>query len=132
MCNVVIHCKFNQWQQMNNSVKSYLAKMESYREGLGDEIGDRQFVQCVWSGLNDNISSRLYDYGLHPDWSTYIDLVHTAIQAERAVNNIIHHNGISTANTQNYLTYFGPKYQSKHLAKHLRYFARYLSSKYLR
>jgi hypothetical protein len=34
--------------------------------------------------------------------------------------------------TQNYLTYFGPKRQSKHLAKHLRYFARYLSSKYLR
>jgi hypothetical protein len=34
--------------------------------------------------------------------------------------------------TKNYLTYFGPKYQSKHLAKYLRYFARYLSSKYLR
>jgi hypothetical protein len=34
--------------------------------------------------------------------------------------------------TKNYLTYFGPKHQSKQLAKHLRYFARYLSSKYLR
>jgi hypothetical protein len=36
------------------------------------------------------------------------------------------------AHTENYLTYFGPKHQSKHLAKYLRYFARYLSSKYLR
>jgi hypothetical protein len=34
--------------------------------------------------------------------------------------------------TKNYLTFFGPKHQSKHLAKYLRYFARYLSSKYLR
>jgi hypothetical protein len=90
-----IRRKFNQWRQMNNSVKSYLAKMESYREDLGDEIGDRRFVQRVWSGLNDNISSRLYDYGLHPDWSTYVDLVHAAIQAERAVNNSIHRDGTS-------------------------------------
>jgi hypothetical protein len=34
--------------------------------------------------------------------------------------------------TENYLTYFGPKHLSKHLAKYFRYFARYLSSKYLR
>jgi hypothetical protein len=34
--------------------------------------------------------------------------------------------------TKNYLTYFGPKHQYKHLEKHFRYFARYFSSQYLR
>jgi hypothetical protein len=34
--------------------------------------------------------------------------------------------------TENYLTFFGPKHLSKHLAKYFRYFARCLSSNYLR
>jgi hypothetical protein len=38
----------------------------------------------------------------------------------------------SDSNTENYLTFFGPKHLSKHLAKYFRYFARCLSSNYLR
>jgi hypothetical protein len=91
-----IRWKFNQWKQMNSLVKTYLAKMENYREDLGDEVGDRRFVQRVWSGLNDNISLRLYNYELHLDWSSYADLVHAAIHAEQAVNNSIHHDQMTT------------------------------------
>jgi hypothetical protein len=39
---------------------------------------------------------------------------------------------MSDPDTENYLTFFGPKHLSKHLAKYFRYFARYLSSNYLR
>jgi hypothetical protein len=61
----------------------------------------------------------------------------TIANAANAIAAAVQHNvGVtspnSSNNTENYLTYFGPKYQSKHLAKYLRYFARYLSSKYLR
>jgi hypothetical protein len=60
-----------------------------------------------------------------------------------SISNLIHYGYVlafdgtcctirSTTSTKNYLTYFGPKHQSKHLAKHFRYFARYFTSKYLR
>ncbi|EIN04409.1 hypothetical protein PUNSTDRAFT_138451 [Punctularia strigosozonata HHB-11173 SS5] len=81
-----IRRRWRSWRQRKSSVKVYAAAMEGFRDDLGDEISDRQFVQRFWEGLDDEISRELYRDRLHPDIDTYEDVLECAIVAERAIN----------------------------------------------
>ncbi|EIN09698.1 hypothetical protein PUNSTDRAFT_133473 [Punctularia strigosozonata HHB-11173 SS5] len=85
-----IRDRWQNCQQLESSVKVYAATMEGLWDDLGDEISPRQFVQRFWNGLSDAISRELYMDRLHPDISTYEEVLESAIVAERAINNSLH------------------------------------------
>ncbi|EIN12184.1 hypothetical protein PUNSTDRAFT_130453, partial [Punctularia strigosozonata HHB-11173 SS5] len=88
-----IRARWNTWMQKGSSVKVYAATMEGFRDDLGGEISDRQFVHRFWQGLNDEISQELYRDRLHPDIDTYEDVLESALIAERVINNSLHRGG---------------------------------------
>ncbi|EIN12146.1 hypothetical protein PUNSTDRAFT_130414 [Punctularia strigosozonata HHB-11173 SS5] len=92
-----IRNRWHTWRQLGSTVKVYAATMEGFRDDLGDEVSDRQFIHRFWQGLNDDISRQLYLDRLHPDINSYDEVLEGALVAERAINNSLHVDGSTTA-----------------------------------